>query len=413
MKMLLTLTLLVAAHAQAADILALCIGNNNYTRVEDQLDTPVNDATLMKSTLEKLPGGADVILVTDATKEKMELALNSFKAKATNEQVKLALFYYSGHGVEDQPEGFTQSETFLLPTDAVIEDVNQLTTRAVSVSSVLERLKAMKTTVRAVLLDCCRSGAPKATGALAGKTKSFSSLDDRVKQSLGKAVVPDATLVAFAASPGRKAAAFLSESDANSPFTTFVSQQLLTSTKNLRDLVEDAAEITEKRTERLQVPFVNYVGAPSAIRQLVFRGKPAQLPPSAPVPQRAPIVQNTPPAQPLMPIYNQPPAPVKQSAETDAEKIRKAKFDLALINSELEKHHNLYLKNLGIINRMTAYKTRPVRQGSPEALQCEAASKVIQEAERVAAQKVPERDKLEALIKALGGTLDEPPASKK
>jgi uncharacterized caspase-like protein len=59
----------------AADTAALVIGNNEYQREEDKLDTPVNDAHLMKRTLEALPGGADVKLLIDATKEDIQIAL--------------------------------------------------------------------------------------------------------------------------------------------------------------------------------------------------------------------------------------------------------------------------------------------------------------------------------------------------
>lgn len=58
----------VPAQSRAADIVALCIGNDAYVRAEDVLDTPVADATLMKLALEALPGGADVVLLTDASR---------------------------------------------------------------------------------------------------------------------------------------------------------------------------------------------------------------------------------------------------------------------------------------------------------------------------------------------------------
>jgi formylglycine-generating enzyme required for sulfatase activity/uncharacterized caspase-like protein len=290
MKRLLTFVILHSAFviaAPAADIVALVIGNNAYQRVEDQLDTPVNDAQLMKRTLEALPGGADVKLLTDATKEDIQIALNALKVRAQG--AKLALVFYSGHGMDGQPDGFPTEDTFLLPVDATIPDVNYLDTRAVSLSSVLTALKNAPVTARAVFLDCCRSGAPRATAALASNTKNFGDIDERVKAALGKAVVPDATLVAFAASPGRKAAAFLSESDENSPFTKFLTDELATGTGNLRDLVEAAAETTEVRTGKRQVPYVTYTGAASAIRQIVFRTSPVPLPVTTPAMTEAEI----------------------------------------------------------------------------------------------------------------------------
>lgn len=256
--------------SDAADIVALCIGNDDYVNAGDKLDTPVADARLMKQALESLPGGADVKLLTDATRVDIVIALNELKDRAKG--AKLALVFYSGHGMDGQPRGYATEDTFLLPVEAQIPSEDHLAAAAVGLREVLAALKDCPVTARAVILDCCRTGAPKATGALvAAGTKNFGGLDDRVKAALGKAVVPDATLVAFAASPGRKAASFLRDSDANSPFTLFLAEQLGSGAGNLRDLVEAAAEKTELATERRQVPYVSYNGATSAIKEIVFR----------------------------------------------------------------------------------------------------------------------------------------------
>lgn len=383
--------------AGKAEIIALCIGNNAYLREEDRLDTPINDAQLMKRSLERLPGGADVLLVTDGTKEAIDMQLNAFKAKASARPYKLAFFYYSGHGVEDQPLGFEKQETFLLPTDAIIEDVNQLPTRAIALSSILQRLNEMKTTVRAVVLDCCRDGAPKAAGALVGASKSIGSgLDERVKAALGKAVVPDATLIAFAASPGRRAAAFLKESDSNSPFTSFLSLQLTTGIGNLRDLVESAAELTEIRTEKRQVPYVNYVGAASSIRQITFRTKAEppmmpELPKSEPVP--TPVTSAPPTTTPPSGWQN-----IKKSPE-----LVKAFADLAALDVTMATERVNYQKALAVINRLTNNRRTPVVQDSPAYHECKRASNVINAVEASAPSRIQERARLEAIIKVHGG----------
>lgn len=386
-----------SASAQA-EILALCIGNNAYLRPEDQLDTPINDAQLMKRSLERLPGGADVLLVTDGTKEAIDMQLNAFKAKASARPYKLAFFYYSGHGVEDQPLGFEKPETFLLPTDAIIEDVNQLPTRAIALSSILQRLNDMKTTVRAVVLDCCRDGAPKAAGALVGASKSLGNgLDERVKAALGKAVVPEATLIAFAASPGRRAAAFLKESDSNSPFTSFLSLQLTTGTGNLRDLVESAAELTEIRTEKRQVPYVNYVGAASSIRQITFRSKAEppvmpELPKSEPV--SAPMSQTAPPPST--------PRPTGWETKKSPELIQ-AFADLAALHVAMDTERANYQKALNVINRLTNFKRTSVQEGSPAFHECMRAKNVIDAIDASAPARIAERARLEAIIRAHGG----------
>jgi Caspase domain len=281
---------LLACSGQSADIVALCIGNDAYHAPEDRLDTPVADAFLMKQALEALPGGADVKLLTDASRSEIVIALNELKARSVG--AKLALVFYSGHGMDGQPRGYENPDTFLIPVEAQIPDEDHLAASAVGLREVLSALKDCPVTARAVILDCCRTGAPKAAGPLvAGGVKNFGKLDERVKLALGKAVVPDATLVAFAASPGRKAAAYLHEQDKNSPFTKYLVEQLGSGFGNLRDLVEAAAEQTELATAGSQVPYVRYDGAANAIKKIVLREGPGQghIVPVAMVAANAPL----------------------------------------------------------------------------------------------------------------------------
>lgn len=272
--------------AIGAEIVALCIGNEAYTRVDDQLDTPVNDALLMKHTLQNLPGGAEVIFVENGTKAEIQRALLKFKAAASS--AKLAVVYYSGHGTEDIPTGYDKAETFLLPVDVVIHDVDDLPINAIPLNDILNALKTSHATARAVFLDCCRSGAPRATQALAKATKNFGDIDERVKMALGSAVVPEGTLIAFAASPGRKAAAFLTETDENSPFTYFLSEQMNKSGANLFSIVLEAGKITKVRTGGRQVPYINYAGDAGIITEVVLRPGAPELSATAPAKLAAP-----------------------------------------------------------------------------------------------------------------------------
>lgn len=256
--------------AYAGEIVALCIGNNAYVIPEDQLDTPVNDARLMHKTLCAVPGAQaeDIVLLEDARRSQITLALRQFKARTT--EAKLSLIYYSGHGVEDTPTGYDRAETFLLPVDAAIESADDLPDKAVPLRTVLEALEGNRGGARAVILDCCRSGAPGATKALSHAGKSLSTLDENVKKALGSAILPEGTLIAFAASPGRKAAAFLSETDTNSPFTHFVAEQMSTQGRDLLSIINTASTITKKRTEMRQVPHVELRGDVSLIMDYVI-----------------------------------------------------------------------------------------------------------------------------------------------
>ncbi len=286
-SLILSLLLCSAGFLRAADIVALVIGNNAYVTPEDVLDTPVNDARLMHQTLRAVPGvqAADIVLLEDAKRSQITLALRQFKARA--EGAKLALIFYSGHGVEDTPTGYDRAETFLLPVDAVIDSADDLPDRAVPLKTVLEALDGTRGAARGVILDCCRSGAPGATTSLARAGKNLSALDESVKKALGGAILPEGTLIAFAASPGRKAAAFLTESDTNSPFTRFISEQMSTQGGNLFSIVNAASRITKQRTEMRQVPHVELRGDASLITDFAI---PASSLVKLTTPQNTPVM---------------------------------------------------------------------------------------------------------------------------
>lgn len=273
--------------------MALCIGNDAYVNPEDQLDTPGKDAELMFATLRNVPGvlPEDIVLLKDARRNQMSLALRQFRSRAAG--AKLALVFYSGHGVEDTPTGYDRAETFLLPVDANITNVDDLPDNAIPLRDVLSALEGTRGAARAVILDCCRSGAPAATKALAGSTKNLGGLDENVKRALGGAILPDGTLIAFAASPGRKAAAFLQESDTNSPFTRFLTDQMRTQGADLFSIVNAASRITKQRTEMRQVPHVELRGDASLITDFII---PAAQPVLARLPT-PPVL--TPPSAPM------------------------------------------------------------------------------------------------------------------
>ena len=85
--------------------LALVIGNSNYDR--GTLNNPVNDALLMKETLEKL--GFDVLLDTNiSTRNELLKSVNSFGEK--RKEYQIGFVYYAGHGVQ------IDGNNYILPT---------------------------------------------------------------------------------------------------------------------------------------------------------------------------------------------------------------------------------------------------------------------------------------------------------
>ena len=278
-------SLLLVTEVRSADIVALCIGNDAYIRAEDRLDTPVADATLMSETLRAIPGvrEQDVILLKDGTRESIRTALRQFREKARG--AKLSIVFYSGHGMEDQPTGYDRPETFLLPVDAEIGTADHLPDRAVGLGEVLGVFKGLGPGGRVVVLDCCRTGAPSATNALAGAGKNVSEdLDARVARALGQAELSEGTLVSFSAGPGRKAAAFLKDTDAYSPFTHFLAKGIREEGGDLFGILSRATATTREATGGRQIPRVRFDGDPSLISAVPLgASRPVVGAPTAPV----------------------------------------------------------------------------------------------------------------------------------
>jgi hypothetical protein len=140
---------------------ALVVGINNYPSAP--LKGCVNDASAFATIIEGNGDGSpnfDVRLHTDVpTKGKLtELMLNLFKGESD-----VALFYFSGHGFENN------LGTYLVTPDADKLDVG------VSMNDLLVMTNECKARNRIVILDCCHSGAVGTSKLTGGMVSSINS----------------------------------------------------------------------------------------------------------------------------------------------------------------------------------------------------------------------------------------------
>lgn len=127
--------------------LALVIGNAAYEESAARLDYPVNDARAMTAMLEEL--GFTVTEETDADILEMEQAVDRFIGQVRSGDV--ALFYYSGHGIE------LRGENYLAPVDFSSEyGETQARRESLVAQGVQERMAEAGAGVRLVILDACR-----------------------------------------------------------------------------------------------------------------------------------------------------------------------------------------------------------------------------------------------------------------
>ena len=145
---LLLLLTRMPADAQQAARVALVIGNAGYTDAPD-LPQAKNDAQAMAQTLKQL--GFQVILALDADKRGMDDAVKRFGARIENGGV--ALFYYSGHGLQAD-DGLN----YLVPLASGITKPADIPYQAVSANWILASMEEWNERgVNLMILDACRN----------------------------------------------------------------------------------------------------------------------------------------------------------------------------------------------------------------------------------------------------------------
>lgn len=130
---------------------ALIIGNAQYQNLTPLKNT-IHDAEDMAKKLKKL--GFKVILETDANQARINTAIEQFFQQLKNaEDNAVGLFYYSGHGVENN------NINYLLPVGEVISNVNHLESRAIRLDKILKGFSQFKQNKSNyfVILDACRN----------------------------------------------------------------------------------------------------------------------------------------------------------------------------------------------------------------------------------------------------------------
>lgn len=139
-----------ATQAQGKDRIALVIGNANYEGgIFGSLEG--NDAEDMAAALERC--GFSVTRMLDAGRREMVRAIRTFGHKMG--RGKVALFYYSGHGVQ------VGGESYLAPVDtqAVYED--EVESECVKTRLVLGKMDNAKNDMNIIVVDACRNNALK------------------------------------------------------------------------------------------------------------------------------------------------------------------------------------------------------------------------------------------------------------
>ena len=161
-------TVTAAEQSPAQRRVALVIGNAAYEARGASLTNPLRDANGMVAVLRDLD--FSVVQEMDATKAEMERAANTFVESVRSGDV--AVFYYSGHGMELDGTNYLAPVEFSAAWDEVDARHGSL-----NVNWVQEKMAAAGAAVRIVILDACRNNPFESTrtftrGGLAGMSAS-------------------------------------------------------------------------------------------------------------------------------------------------------------------------------------------------------------------------------------------------
>lgn len=164
--------------AQAERRVALVVGNGQYQNA-GVLRNPVNDARSVAQSLQRL--GFTVMLRENRSQREMAQDIREFGRQL--DQNTVALYYYSGHGIQ------VKGENYVVPIDAAIENEEEVEYATVNVGLVMAQMEAARSRVNIVFLDACRNN-PFA--------RSFRSSSN----GLAMMNAPAGTFIAYATAPG-------------------------------------------------------------------------------------------------------------------------------------------------------------------------------------------------------------------
>ena len=185
----------------AGNRVALVIGNSDYALAP--LENPKNDADDVAAVLKRLH--FTVTTRKNLTVREFDQVIDSFEATAKDAEV--ALFFFSGHGVQIDKRGY------LAPVDIKAESESSALRELVAIQEIVSRIEnAAKVSV--IVLDACRDSPLQERLRRVAIEKNRAILPPKGLPPVS--VVGSNTLIVYATSPGETAS---DGSSRNSPFT--------------------------------------------------------------------------------------------------------------------------------------------------------------------------------------------------
>ena len=225
---------------------ALVVGNSAYQHTK-RLENPSNDAEDMAGQLRRL--GFEVFEARDLTQADFYDHLRKFSSALRDTKGEAALFFYAGHGMQDE-----NGKNHLVPVDSPMRDEWDLP-KMVRVDYVMDAMKGFSG-LKLVFLDACRDNPLRGVRSLAGGGKRGLAPMKREPGSDGLEE-DSGTLIMYATAPDDTAA---DGEGRNSPFTEALLEHVGTPGLEVGEMLERVVGTVRERTRRTgkqQVPWMS------------------------------------------------------------------------------------------------------------------------------------------------------------
>lgn len=222
------------AYGGADKRVALVVGNGNYEHAP-QLDNPMRDARLIASTLKELGfaligGGAQENL----DRSSLEQAVRSF-GRAIGPGT-IALFYYSGHGLQ------SRGSNYLVPVSANLSSSSDIDFELVDLDIVVRQMDAAHASLNIIVLDACRNN-PFGGRGLRDDTAGLAEMR-----------APPATIISYATQPGGVAQDGAPGGD--SPYSSALAEAIRAPGIDVLKVFNNVGVAVSRRTNGRQSPWV-------------------------------------------------------------------------------------------------------------------------------------------------------------
>jgi uncharacterized caspase-like protein len=210
----------------------LIIGINKYLR--DPLNYCINDATDLKITLRRM--NFQISPGENCSLNEFYNIVDTFAN--TIQQNDLVLFYFAGHGKQNE------DDNFLLPSDYDYDyrghERDYITNHAINVKYIIKKIDDKKCRVTIYLFDCCRNLI---------KTRA-----SNVSRGLSPMYAPLQTLIVFACAPGKEVQDE-TRNNRNGSFIENLLKYIATPNRDIEEIMKDVACDVNSQTNGFQLPY--------------------------------------------------------------------------------------------------------------------------------------------------------------